>query len=362
MKLRLSLYLKQIETLTVVKGSVTLSGTRPGDHQDLLIDGQEQFGPLRIEQHRYGRFKVSGLQQSPNLYRLRLNCCPSDLDVHYGSPDRPICLVLEETHEFYDRSIKIEHLIAEQGVLDWHNSSIEIEAAFSRLDSIRFMKNTNASEHRTLDVVDFIANELEFREESSVEEGEDLDERIDRVKSLTIETAISCEGLVTVLDFFKQLETLHVNVRTDCMGNAEASDSLVTYLRSTPLKLKHVNISGGDIEWLVHFRQCETVHLTCFGEVLEDVLLREHDLLDPRAQKPSELQSLGLDLRHPKDYFDPYIFIDFIKRQINESTEVSISGVGMLRDSPGSWVAKILGGEDVMLKEREFKRNISSNP
>lgn len=103
------------------------------------------------------------------------------------------------------------------------------------------------------------------------------------------------------------------------MGNAEASDGLVTYLRSTPLKLKHINISGGDMEWLVHFRQCETVHLTCFGEVLEDVLLKEHDLLDPRAQRPSELQSLRLDLRHPKDYFDPYIFIDFIKRQINVS-------------------------------------------
>lgn len=43
------------------------------------------------------------------------------------------------------------------------------------------MKDTNASKHRILDVVDFIANELEFREESWAEEGDDSDERIDRV-------------------------------------------------------------------------------------------------------------------------------------------------------------------------------------
>ncbi|KAH8083546.1 hypothetical protein HD553DRAFT_350529 [Filobasidium floriforme] len=223
------------------------------------------------------------------------------------------------------------------------------------------MKNTNASEHRTVDVVDFIANELAFRAESWLEEGEDWG-RIDRVKSLTIETAISCEGLVTVLDFFRELETLRVELQKDGKGEAIAAGGLLETLRTSTSNLKHVNISGAGIEWLVHFRQCDTVHLTCFGPVSKLLPWEVYDPLDDRAGEPSKLKSLHLDLRSITPLVEPKTLIDFIKRQTNDSTEISVYGNGIPHDSTAGWTEKIMVREEVLRKAQETKRNISSNP
>lgn len=363
----MSLYLKKIETLTIVKGSLTVSQLSPGfdlHDVDLLIDQQELFGGLRIGHDLLsGTFKVSGLQRLPNLYRLRLNCCPADTWTWGSLSSRKICLVIEETHELDDRLIEVEQLVTDPDTLNWAFSLVEIGPALPQLKTLKFLEDRCESEYATDDILDIIADHLDLIEEEATTPEADLS-RLERLTDLTLETATSCGTLLEVLSFFRQLETLRITLQKDGKGEATAAGSLLEYLRSSAsiLKLKHVNISGAGIEWLVHFRQCETVHLTCFGPVEELFLWEEWDRLDDRAGEPSKLKTLHLDLRSITPLVEPKTLIDFIKRQIKDSTEISVSGNGIPHDSTAGWTEKIMVREEVLRKAQETKRNISSNP